>query len=121
MLGTRAEAAPVTVHTVGAPEAVPRMLTVNTAPIKLISIRISVRLSIIIKASSKARIVPPTVVISVVSKEPNQQKINISNHSPEERDSTIYLSRRKLYLTSEGLLDYFLDLGFYYSKQTDTA
>lgn len=38
--------------------------------------------------------------------------MNIATYIPEGSDFTAYLSRRKLYLASEGLLDYFLDWGF---------
>ena len=81
LLRARAETTPVTVNTARATETMARMLTVDTASIKFITIRISMGFRFIIKTSSKTRIVSPVIFISVMSEEQrNTQSKNEHSH-----------------------------------------
>lgn len=90
LLRARAEAALVTVNAAGAPETVPRMLAVDTAPIEVITIRISMRFRFIIKTSSKARIVSPVIFISVISEERRNTRSKNEHSHPYPRGKWLH-------------------------------
>lgn len=69
----------VAVDAAGAAQAVPGVLAVDTAPVKVIPVGIPVRLRVVVKAAGETGVVPPVILVALTPE--GQQRAAVSSHT----------------------------------------